>query len=262
MKKNKHRKKTPRYVEEQYWSTLMMVDDELVDRINVWDFYYFAAATIVPLLEDFRDVAAFKITKSRSIFANRPPEEWISTTEFSDMISSINLLVRYFNEGALVYKGREIDFARGDNIADLSNALHLFANCLPYLNDRHFKISEERYGDAPTGRHCDFDELCNLDKTIARRIFPTLQTFAAASIFPPKYFNHMYDSYAIPDSSRLRNNIGWDKWKEALETMVESWKWILERKPEVTPEGLENVPENIYYGLHLFAEYLPEMQND
>ena len=44
--------------------------------------------------------------------------------------------------------------------------------------------------------------------------------------------------------------------------MVESWRWILERKPVVTDNGCENVPEEIYYGLHLFAEYLPEMQND
>ena len=44
--------------------------------------------------------------------------------------------------------------------------------------------------------------------------------------------------------------------------MVGSWDWILEREPSVTDEGWENVPENVFYGLHLFAEYLPEMQND
>lgn len=44
--------------------------------------------------------------------------------------------------------------------------------------------------------------------------------------------------------------------------MVESWRWILERTPSVSDEGWEDVPEKIFYGLHLFAEYLPEMQND
>ena len=73
--KNKKRKKTSRYVHEQYWNTTMMVDDELVDRINVWDFYYFAAATIVPLLEDFLDVAEFKVKKGCLRVFHRLPEE-------------------------------------------------------------------------------------------------------------------------------------------------------------------------------------------
>ncbi|MDE7433082.1 MAG: leucine-rich repeat domain-containing protein [Lachnospiraceae bacterium] len=55
---------------------------------------------------------------------------------------------------------------------------------------------------------------------------------------------------------------GLHAWDKALEVMVESWNWILGRKPEIIDGGWEFVPEKIYYGLHLFAEYLPEMQND
>lgn len=43
--------------------------------------------------------------------------------------------------------------------------------------------------------------------------------------------------------------------------MVRAWRWLAEREPTVK-DGWEDVPEDIYYGLHLFAEYLPEMQND
>lgn len=260
--KTKKRTKTPRYVQEQYWSTTMMVDDELVDRINVWEFYYFAAATIVPLLEDFLDVAEFKIEKGCPRVFYRLPEESVGAEDFSDMISNINLLVRYNSEGGLKYGDREINFEFGDRITELTDALHLFVNLLPYLNDRHFAISEERYEDAPNGRHCSFDELCNLGKTIARRIFPTLQAFAALSVFSPKYFDHMYYSYPLPDSTRTDGYSFVDNWDRALEAMVESWRWILERKPAVIEGGWEDVPEKIYYGLHLFAEYLPEMQND
>lgn len=261
--KNKKRKKTPRYIQEQYWSTTMMVDDELVDLINVWHFYYFAAATIVPLLEDFLDVAEFKLEDGRPRVFRRLPEESVGAEDFSEMISNINLLVRYNSEGGLKYGGRDIRFEGGDTIVELTKALHLFANLLPYLNDRHFNMSEELYEDAPDGRHCSFNELCNLDKTIAQRIFPTFQAFAALSIFvPTQYFKRMFYEYPIPDSYRTKDLDCYSQWNIALETMVESWRWILKRKPSVSDSGYEEVPEKIYYGLHLFAEYLPEMQND
>lgn len=77
----------------------MMVDDELVDLINVWHFYYFAAATIVPLLEDFLDVAEFKLEDGRPRVCRRLPEESVGAEDFSEMISNINLLVRYNSEG-------------------------------------------------------------------------------------------------------------------------------------------------------------------
>lgn len=262
MMKNKKRKKIPRYAQEQYWSTTMMVDDELVDRINVWEFYYFAAATIVPLLEDFIDVAEFKVEKGCPRVFYRLPEESVGAEDFSEMISNINLLVRYNSEGGLKYGDRDICFESGDRITELPRALHLFANLVPYLNDRHFNMSVERYEDAPHGRHCSLDELRNLDRTIARRIFPTLQAFAALSVFAPRYFDNVYFGYPLPDSARTDDYSSYQHWNEVLESMVESWQWVLERKPKVTDGGWEDVPEKVFYGLHLFAEYLPEMQND
>lgn len=104
--------------------------------------------------------------------------------------------------------------------------------------------------------------LCNLDKTIAQRILPNLQAFAEMSIFIPRYFKQMFFAYPLPDSNRTENYNPFHLWDKALESMVESWQWILERTPEVDNAGFEKVPEKIYHGLHLFAEYLPEMQND
>lgn len=262
MKKNKKRKKTPRYVQEQYWSTTMMVDDEIVDRRNVWHFYYFAATTIVALLEDFRNVAELNVTDRPHLFNHSMPEENVSADDFDKIISAINLLVRYYDEEGLFYDGKELNFERGDRITELTDALHLFVNLLPYLNDRHFTMSEERYDNAPNGRHCGFDELRNLDKTIARCIFPTLQAFAALSVFNPRYFKRMYYAYPMPDSVRTENYNFCNQWDKALDAMVKSWRWILERKPAIIDGGWEDVPEKIYYGLHLFAEYLPEMQNN
>lgn len=258
--KGKSRNNTTRWVEEQRWSTLMTLDDELLDRTNIWHFYYFAAATIVSLLKDFRDVAEFKAVKG--VYLRQLPEEYVSADDFEKMISAINLLVEYNTERDLVYEGRDIDFERGDTIIELTKALHMFVNLLPYLNDRHFNISEERYRDSLSCRHCDYNELCNLDRTIAKRIFPTLKAFAALSVFTPKYFMRMYYGYPLPNSARTDNYNFGNEWDKALKAMEESWRWILERKPMVTDDGWEDVPEKIYYGLHLFAEYLPEMQND
>lgn len=61
---------------------MVMVDDELVDRINMWEFYYFAAATIVPLLEDFLDVSEFKLKKGWSRFFHSLPEESVGAEDF------------------------------------------------------------------------------------------------------------------------------------------------------------------------------------
>lgn len=258
---NKKRKKTPKYVEVQQWSTTQLVDDELVDRCNIWHFYYFVAVTVVQLLEDFLDVAEFKVVDERYCF-NKIPSEHVSAEDFEQMISAIKLLVRYHNEGGLIYGGKDINFEDGDFILELNDALHDFVNLLPYLNDRHFTLSEDRYEDAPNGRHSSLEELRNLDRTIARQLFPTLQVFAVKSIFTPRYFKRMYWRYPLPDSART-DQYNWSKeWDRALECMVESWQWILERKPIVNKEGFEDVPESVYYGLHLFAEYLPEMQND
>lgn len=70
----------------------------------------------------------------------------------------------------------------------------------------------------------------------------------------------MYTQFRIPPRTK-EFDFG-KEWDKALEAMVESWRWILERKPTVGDNVYEEVPEKIYYELHLFAEYLPEMQND
>lgn len=139
-------------------------NEEYFNREDIWHFYYFVAATIVPLLQDFLDVAEFKPTARRCMhYFNIPPSKCIGTSDFRKMIASINLLVRYFNEGELKYKGRKIDFERGDTIVELLEALHLFVGILPYLNDRHYRIPREKYDDTQCGRSCEYEELLNLD---------------------------------------------------------------------------------------------------
>lgn len=237
-------------------------NEENFNREDIWHFYYFVAATILPLLKDFLDVAEFKPTTRRNIHQfDTPPPKCISTSDFRKMIASINLLVRYFNEGGLKYKGKKINFEWGDTIVELLEALHLFVDILPYLNDRHYRIPREKYNDTQYGCSCEYEELLNLDKTIAKLIFPTLESFSYMTAFLPKWFSRIY-TFALPHTVRTDKYNCSEEWHKALEAMVESWRWVLTRKPTVTADGWEEVPEKIYYGLHLFAEYLPEMQND
>ncbi len=268
MKKNNRRRKTPKWVDNLYWNTMVTVEGELIDRVNIWHFNYFVPETIVPLLEDFLDVAEFNTQKIPS--ENIPiPEGRVTEKDFQSMIAGINLLVRYNKEGGLKYMGRDIDFERGDVVMEVSNALHMFVNLLPYLNNRYFTLSQERYEDAPNGRHCDFKELCNLDKTIARRIFPTLNGFSYFSIFVPLNFKKRWSFQEVTTSGKGFRRSVYDEWKATLEKMVKAWYWLIERKPAsnqdmlvLNQDSLEEIPESISEGLHLFAEYLPEMQND
>lgn len=176
------------------------------------------------------------------------------------MISYIDLLTEYDMENDFTYQGRTVNFEWGDTIPQLLEALHKFVNLLPYLNDRHFKLSEKRFGNSP--RHCEFKELCNLDKTIAKRILPTLRAFANMTIIIPNHFRRMYLGWPVPVAHRPRRDGIRNEWDLALAQMVRAWTWILEREPSVSAEGWEEVPLKIYHGLHLFAEYLPEMQSN
>lgn len=237
-------------------------EGEFIYRENIWHFYYFVAATIVPLLEDFADCAEFNPKYPWNMYYfNNPPSDCMEKKRFEKMITHINLLVKYFNEGGLKYRGRKINFENGDVVKELLDALHLFVNILPYLNERHYSIPKEKYDNAPYGVHaCEYEELLNLDKTIARQIFNTLEAFSVMSIFWPKSLLRRYN-FALPFGSTKKYDTS-KEWYKALNAMVKSWKWILERTPEVDANGWEIVPEEIFYGLHQFAEYLPEMQND
>ena len=44
--------------------------------------------------------------------------------------------------------------------------------------------------------------------------------------------------------------------------MADAWEWLAAREDISIQGKWETVPDKVYYGLHLFAEYLPEMQND
>lgn len=231
-------------------------DCETFDRADIWFFYAYFAEIAKSLLSDFMDVAEIKPGSCGNLMSyfHNPPHQSVGRKDFDKIDKAFGMLIDYYKNGGLKYRGRKINFEHGDTIKGLTDALHLFVNILPYLNDRHYSLSKERH-DGLKYKASSFRELCNLDRTLAKAIYPTLSIFANLSVFYPRYFQRMY---VYP----IREWYNHDEWDRALDTMVSAWKWLTERRPSVDEVGWEEVPRDVYYGLHLFAEYLPEMQND
>ena len=142
----------------------------------------------------------------------------------------------------------------------LTTDLHMLMNVLPYLNERHYKLSKYEYENYPGVMWCSFDDIRNLDRSLAKRIAPVLRDFSQCSQFPPADFSRMY-SYpkAIPFKQKEYVRT---EWRKALGIMAYAWDWLAKRDCNCQTCKWEPVPDEVYYGLHLFAEYLPEMQQN
>lgn len=107
---------------------------------------------------------------------------------------------------------------------------------------------------------CSLEDMRNLDRTLAKRIAPVLREFSQCSQFPAAYFTKMY-SYPKANPFEQEEFEQCTEWRKALSLMADAWEWLSSRDNVVISDKWETVPDKVYYGLHLFAEYLPEMQN-
>ena len=241
--------------------------EKLINRENVWHFYAYFAGEAAQLLQEFLEIADIPEVSTRFIKVDDHPVEVVGREQFDEIMDAFGLLIDYYKgttdhyyHESFEYNGREIDFERGDTIVSLLDSLHLFVNILPYLNRRHYVLSKGRYDEIRYHRF-SFDELQHLDRTLAKAILPTFVWFAEHSIFSPQYFKRMFN-YPKPSNKTDSSFWSYNQWSNALATMVTSWEWLKDRKNDGCKDGWEQVTDEIYYGLHLFAEYLPEMQND
>lgn len=234
---------------------------EMINRENVWHFYAYFASEAASLIQEFVEICDITEKTYMDIMThNYPPSERIGREGFNNIMKTLAMLIDYYKHGELIMNGQEINFEHGDTILSLTEGLHLLMNVLPYLNLRHFTISKERYEEIRYHLY-SFEELQHLDRTLAIMILPTFTWFATHSIFSPQYFHRMYN-YPHPNYIDTSTIGSFAHWNQALEAMVEAWEWLKERRQTTVQTEWEDVPDEIYYGLHLFAEYLPEMQND
>lgn len=266
MSKSKSR---PKSIRHNFFDNLYVnVGDELINRENVWHFYAYFADEAAQILHEFMAVADITddSVKGSMRFGDHPVKV-MGKKQFSEIMGSLGILVDYYKQvteyydcRTATYKGREINFEHGDIIVSLLNDLHLFVNILPYLNERHYMLSQEKY-EAESYHKYSFEELLNLDHSLAKRILPTFTWFAEHSIFCPKHLDRLF-TFPRQRISESEEYNGFNRWRNALFTMVNAWEWLKNRKTSKKSGEWEDVPDEIYYGLHLFAEYLPEMQND
>lgn len=241
--------------------------EEWLNREDVWYFYAYFSATTFQILDEFIKIADIPTESEGYIQINDNPVKSMCLTQFDDILDAFSLLIDYYhsktdhyNYEEFVYKGRVIDFERGDTIVSLLTNLHLFVNVLPYLNSRHFQLSKERY-DTEKFHKYSYEELEHLDRTLVKSILPTFLWFANHSIFCPKQLTRLY-GYPKQKGQSSNNYNCSKQWDIYLSAMVKSWEWLKDREIHKKNTDWENVPDEIYYGFHLFAEYLPEMQND
>lgn len=226
---------------------------DINDRRNIWHFYYFAAKNILGFLQSFNTVADIPPTTFYNPVKNQVPTEYFSRKDINDIDTSLRYVIEYFEDDGC--------YSSTVDTNKLTAGLHMLMNVLPYLNERHYKLSRYEYENSPGEMWCSFNDIRNLDRALAKRIAPVLRDFSQCSQFPPSYFSRMY-SYPNALPFMRKDYEACAEWRKTLTVMADAWEWLAAREEVAETDKWESIPDRVYYGLHLFAEYLPEMQND
>lgn len=222
------------------------------DRRNIRHFNYFACKNILGFLQSFTAVAEISDCAQYNPGKIQAPAEYFSHNAFYDIGISLRGLIEYFEDDCCFSP---------EDASMLASDLHMLMNVLPYLNERHYPLSRYEYENFPSEMWCSFDGLRNLDRTLAKRIAPVLRDFSQCSQFPPSYFSRMY-SYPKADPYLQKEYETCSEWRKTLTVMADAWDWLASRDNVTVSDKWEFVPDKVYYGLHLFAEYLSDMQNN
>ena len=232
-------------LDSQFWL-------DINDRRNIWHFNYFACKNILGFLQSFTAVAKILDCVQYNPGKIQAPTEYISQKSFCDICASLRSVIEYFEDN---------DCFSNEDTSMLTSDLHFLMNVLPYLNERHYLLSRYEYENYPGEMWCSFDGLRNLDSTLAKRIAPVLRNFSQCSQFPPSYFSRMY-SYPKSSPFLKKEYESCFEWRKTLNIMADAWDWLALRDNVIATGKWESVPDRVYYGLHLFAEYLSDMQNN
>lgn len=225
---------------------------DINDRRNIWHFNYFAVKNIRGFLQNFSAIANMPDHAELILTKIQRPTEYFCRKDIFDINISLNSLIECFeDDGCFSNEDAEM----------LTSDLHRLMSILPYLNERHYQLSRYEYENYPGEMWCSFDDIRNLDRTLAKRIAPVLRNFSQCSQFPPSYFSRMY-SYPNACPFMRKDYEPCAEWRMALSIMADAWDWLASRKNVNVSDKWESVPDKVYYGLHLFAEYLSDMQNN
>lgn len=219
------------------------------DHRNIWHFYYFVAKNLHGFLCNFMAISDMP-EHSKLSLRMQPPCMTLGRDTLACILDSLESLINVYEEGI------DVDAIMQERPSLISDFHQLMA-WLPYMNERHYKLSRYEYENYEGEVWCSFEDMKHIDRTIARRIAPVMRDFSNCSQFPPAYYERMYGFNNQAPLSFC------EKWRKDLAVMSNAWDWLASREVNSPANGdWEDVPAEVCHGLHLFAEYLPEMQND
>lgn len=215
------------------------------DRRNEWDFSYYGVTVLYYILSDFANLVKI-------------PENTNKSTQISQLFNDgykiltqkkLNELLDILHEYRIYFESESVNNIREDDERILAEkviwALHKIASILPYLSLSYFPKREIIEEKQALQSGFSIYEISYSNKLIADRILPVLRTYKNLAINAPYYFDRFYTS-----------DEGYEQWKWTIGKMITSFEWISHNHNNIKNE---DVPNEVVFGLHSFAQYLIEM---
>ena len=212
------------------------------DRRNVWDFSYYAITVFYYILSDY--FSLIKIPEEETKYTLLPQlfnDDYknISEKKVRELLGSLKQYRDFFESDEDITDDEEREL-----MGKVIWSLHKIVSFLPWLNLSNFPVVNELSDDTQQSGF-SIQELSFPNKLIADTILPVLRTFTKEAVNNPGYFNRYYAS-----NERAR------QWDWTMSKMVEAFEW-LSANYNCTED--DEIPNEVVFGLHAFAEFLIEM---
>nr|QIM10813.1 hypothetical protein Muribac1_0220 [uncultured Muribaculaceae bacterium] len=213
------------------------------DRRNVWDFSYYAITVLYYILSDYFSV--IKIPEEETKYKLLPQilnDDYnnLSEKKVRNLLGSLKQYRNFFESEDDMTDDEERVFAE-----KLVWNLHKIISLLPWLNMYNFSFVKGLSDDITLQSGFSFQELLFPNKIIADKILPVLRSFTEVSINNPGFFYRCYTS-----NERGR------QWDWIMSKMVTAFEWL---STNYKCTGNNEIPDEIVFGFHAFAEFLIEM---
>ena len=213
------------------------------DRRNVWDFSYYAITVFYYILSDY--FSLIKIPEEETKYKLLPhlfndDYKNISEKKVRELLGCLKLYRNFFESEDDITDDEEREL-----VGKVIWSLHKIVSFLPWLNMSNFPVVKELSDDNTQQSGLSTDELSFPNKLIVDTILPVLRTFTKVAVNNPGFFYRCY-------TSNERNR----QWDWTMSKMVEAFEWL---STNYNCTGNDEIPDEVVFGLHAFAEFLIEM---
>lgn len=213
------------------------------DRRNVWDFSYYSITVLYYILSDYFNL--IKIPKEETKHQLLPQllnDDYKNISEkiIWELLGCLKQYRNFFESEDDMTGDEERIFTE-----KLIWSLHKIVSLLPWLNPANFSSVKELSDDITLQSGFSIEELSFPNKIIADMILPVLRTYTAVAINNPVFFYRCYTS----------NERG-KQWDWTMSKMVAAFEWL---SANYKCAGNNEIPDEIVFGFHAFAEFLIEM---